>query len=94
MFLYNITLQRATGITHAIHGNFSGELSSFFPIVQGIFIIPDGNNVKLPVQGVTWVGNVTFVVWYIKYLNQLLHTVTMFLRVRDPDLLSTSELKQ
>lgn len=25
MFLYNITLQRATGITHAIHGNFSGE---------------------------------------------------------------------
>lgn len=27
MFLYNITLQRATGITHAIHGNFSGELT-------------------------------------------------------------------
>lgn len=27
MFLYNITLQRATGITHAIHGNFSGEVT-------------------------------------------------------------------
>lgn len=27
MFLYNITLQRATGITHAIHGNFSGEVA-------------------------------------------------------------------
>lgn len=26
MFLYNITLQRSTGITHAIHGNFSGLL--------------------------------------------------------------------
>ena len=25
MFLYNLTLQRATGITHAIHGNFSGK---------------------------------------------------------------------
>lgn len=29
MFLYNITLQRATGITHAIHGNFSGEVAHF-----------------------------------------------------------------
>lgn len=27
MFLYNITLQRSTGITHAIHGNFSGEVA-------------------------------------------------------------------
>lgn len=27
MFLYNITLQRATGITHAIHGNFSGKVA-------------------------------------------------------------------
>lgn len=24
MFLYNLTLQRATGISYAIHGNFSG----------------------------------------------------------------------
>ena len=24
MYLYNLTLQRATGITHACHGNFSG----------------------------------------------------------------------
>lgn len=29
MFLYNITLQRATGITHAIHGNFSGETAAW-----------------------------------------------------------------
>lgn len=34
MFLYNITLQRATGISHAIHGNFSGKTIgvSFFLI--------------------------------------------------------------
>lgn len=25
MFLYNLTLQRATGISFAIHGNFSGN---------------------------------------------------------------------
>lgn len=25
MFLYNLTLQRATGISYAIHGNFSGS---------------------------------------------------------------------
>ncbi|CAA9995282.1 unnamed protein product [Nesidiocoris tenuis] len=25
MFLYNLTLQRATGITHAVHGSFSGS---------------------------------------------------------------------
>lgn len=25
MYLYNLTLQRATGIAHAIHGNFSGS---------------------------------------------------------------------
>jgi splicing factor 3B subunit 3 len=24
MYLYNLTLQRATGITHSVHGNFSG----------------------------------------------------------------------
>lgn len=24
MYLYNMTLQRGSGITHAIHGNFSG----------------------------------------------------------------------
>lgn len=27
MFLYNLTLQRATGISYAIHGNFSGNFS-------------------------------------------------------------------
>lgn len=31
MFLYNITLQRSTGITHAIHGNFSGEAAHLQP---------------------------------------------------------------
>lgn len=30
MFLYNLTLQRATGISHAIHGNFSGYYQSPF----------------------------------------------------------------
>ena len=24
MYLYNLTLQRATGITHSVHGQFSG----------------------------------------------------------------------
>lgn len=35
MFLYNITLQRATGISHAIHGNFSGEL----PVVLVVLLV-------------------------------------------------------
>lgn len=35
MFLYNITLQRATGITHAIHGNFSGEAAHLQPDSPG-----------------------------------------------------------
>jgi len=30
MFLYNLTLQRATGISYAIHGNFSGNF--FYPV--------------------------------------------------------------
>ena len=25
MHLYNLTLQRSTGITHSVHGNFSGS---------------------------------------------------------------------
>lgn len=47
MFLYNITLQRATGITHAIHGNFSGRVAHlpFSSLITGTGtgaqIVPD-----------------------------------------------------
>jgi len=30
MYLYNLTLQRATGITHSVHGNFSGAKLQVF----------------------------------------------------------------
>lgn len=48
MFLYNITLQRATGITHAIHGNFSGEaahLSFISSLVSQRLAV--GRNIRL-----------------------------------------------
>lgn len=35
MYLYNLTLQRATGITHAIHGNFSGTKTQEILISRG-----------------------------------------------------------
>jgi splicing factor 3B subunit 3 len=35
MHLYNLTLQRATGITHAIHGNFSGTKQQEIVISRG-----------------------------------------------------------
>lgn len=38
MYLYNLTLQRATGITHAIHGNFSGTKQQEIVISRGKII--------------------------------------------------------
>jgi splicing factor 3B subunit 3 len=35
MRLYNLTLQRATSITHAIHGNFSGTKQQEIVISRG-----------------------------------------------------------
>ena len=35
MYLYNLTLQRATGITHAIHGNFSGTKQQEIVVSRG-----------------------------------------------------------
>jgi splicing factor 3B subunit 3 len=35
MHLYNLTLQRATAITHAIHGNFSGTKHQEIVISRG-----------------------------------------------------------
>lgn len=35
MYLYNLTLQRPTGITHAIHGNFSGTKQQEIVISRG-----------------------------------------------------------
>lgn len=36
MFLYNLTLQRATGISYAIHGNFSGKRHSDRSLYAGV----------------------------------------------------------
>ncbi|KAF3854455.1 hypothetical protein F7725_022510 [Dissostichus mawsoni] len=50
MFLYNITLQRATGITHAIHGNFSGTKMQEIVVSRGKIIEllrPDANTGKV-----------------------------------------------
>lgn len=35
MYLYNFTLQRATGITHAVHGSFSGTKQQEIIISRG-----------------------------------------------------------
>lgn len=38
MFLYNLTLQRATGISFAIHGNFSGNFLLPLPVLARGFL--------------------------------------------------------
>ena len=53
MFLYNLTLQRATGITHAVHGNFSGTKQQEIVVSRGKIIEllrPDPNTGKVYVQ--------------------------------------------
>ncbi|CAM9695035.1 splicing factor 3B subunit 3 [Petromyzon marinus] len=50
MFLYNLTLQRASGITHAIHGNFSGTKQQEIVISHGKILEllrPDPNTGKV-----------------------------------------------
>lgn len=50
MFLYNITLQRATGITHAIQGNFSGSKHQEVVVSRGKLLDvlrPDPNTGKV-----------------------------------------------
>jgi splicing factor 3B subunit 3 len=50
MYLYNLTLQRATGITHAIHGNFSGSKIQEILIAHGKsleLVRPDPNTGKV-----------------------------------------------
>ncbi|XP_050301727.1 splicing factor 3B subunit 3 isoform X1 [Anthonomus grandis grandis] len=50
MYLYNLTLQKATAITHAIHGNFSGQKSQEIVISRGKSIEllrPDPNTGKM-----------------------------------------------
>lgn len=38
MFLYNLSLQRATGVTHAVHGNFSGTKAQEIVVSRGKLI--------------------------------------------------------
>lgn len=50
MFLYNLTLQRATGITHAVHGNFSGTKQQEMAVSRGKILEllrPDPNTGKI-----------------------------------------------
>lgn len=50
MYLYNLTLQRATGITQAIHGNFSGSKFQEILIAHGKsleLVRPDPNTGKV-----------------------------------------------
>ncbi|ELT96001.1 hypothetical protein CAPTEDRAFT_155561 [Capitella teleta] len=50
MFLYNLTLQRATGITHAAHGNFSGTKQQEIIVSRGKvleLLRPDPNTGKV-----------------------------------------------
>ena len=50
MYLYNLTLQRATAITHAIHGNFSGTKQQEIVVSRGKILEvlrPDPNTGKV-----------------------------------------------
>ena len=50
MFLYNLTLQRSTGITHAVYGNFSGTKQQEIIVSRGKIIEllrPDPNTGKV-----------------------------------------------
>lgn len=50
MFLYHLTLQRASGITHAVHGNFSGSKLQEIVVARGKvleLLKPDPNTGKV-----------------------------------------------
>ena len=50
MHLYNLTLQRATGITHSVHGNFSGAKLQELVVSRGKILElmrPDPNTGKV-----------------------------------------------
>ena len=50
MYLYNLTLQRATGITHSVHGNFSGAKLQEIVVSRGKILElmrPDPNTGKV-----------------------------------------------
>ncbi|KAK7070838.1 Splicing factor 3B subunit 3 [Halocaridina rubra] len=50
MYLYNLTLQRASGITHAVHGNFSGTRMQELVVSRGRsleLLRPDPNTGKV-----------------------------------------------
>ncbi|KAI8126256.1 Splicing factor 3B subunit 3 [Lucilia cuprina] len=50
MYLYNLTLQKATGITHAVHGNFSGSKQQEVLLSRGKsleLVRPDSNTGKV-----------------------------------------------
>jgi splicing factor 3B subunit 3 len=50
MYLYNLTLQRSTGITYAIHGNFSGTKQQEIVVSKGKILEllrPDPNTGKV-----------------------------------------------
>jgi splicing factor 3B subunit 3 len=50
MYLYNLTLQRATGITHAVHGSFSGTKQQEIVVSRGKcleLLRPDPNTGKV-----------------------------------------------
>ena len=56
MFLYNLTLQKASGITHAVHGNFSGSRSQELVVSRGRsleLLRPDPNTGKVRILNIT-----------------------------------------
>lgn len=38
MQLYNLTLQKATNITHAVHGNYSGQKQQEIAVARGTLV--------------------------------------------------------
>lgn len=57
MFLYNLTLQKATGISHAIHGNFSGAKQQEIVVAKGKIL----EILRVDASS----GKVNFKIWFI-----------------------------
>lgn len=38
MHLYNLTLQKSTNITHAVHGNYSGQKQQEIAVARGTLL--------------------------------------------------------
>ena len=74
MYLYNLTLQRATGITHSVHGQFSGAKLQEIVVSRGKILEmlrPDPNTGKVHTLLTTEIFGVVRSLMSFRYLPQI-----------------------